>query len=687
MLAHPCSGADLFLIIAGQHRKVKFIIDRNVYNDRKLKFWAKLFLAVPFSIDDSSNRKLQTINRAAQAIENGKAVCLISCRDEHGRECFEKFREVLNNVLPEKRYKIQPICIKTQKTGRLERFNKIESYIPVGFREPVSINFAEPLDNSASNFQIRQSLAELLSDAYVALKPYSRPLTEYFVYQARKNWKKICLSDSVGSIVDYGKALTGALILAGKFKKLEGKNVGIMVPPSVGGALANLGVTLAGKVSVNLNYVVGQEIREKCISQASIKKIITSRVFLEKIGLPLDDSRWVFLEDINKSIGKFTKFKNWMKAKFCPRQIVARSWFYKPDSLKTIIFSSGSDGTPKGVMLSHFNIVSNIQMAEKIFTITEDDCVAGILPFFHSFGYTGTIWLPMTIGAAAHYMPNPLDSSTVARGVRKSSSTILLATPTFLLSYIRRIDAKDFASLRSVVVGAEKLMPKIADAFKKKFDVTPTEGYGMTELAPFVTLNPQDDIAACRGHKDNSVGSVLPGICIKIASFDDSHVGEPDQVGRIFIKSPSLMLGYIGRPKKTFEAIRDCWYDSGDVGKLDKDGYLEITGRLSRFSKIAGEMVPHLAVEEILTKALDTHEHVVAVTSLPDEKKGEQLVVLYVSQAVNPAKLRDAVDRSSLSNIWKPRADKYFAIEEMPMLATGKLDIMKLKKLAKDSIG
>jgi acyl-[acyl-carrier-protein]-phospholipid O-acyltransferase/long-chain-fatty-acid--[acyl-carrier-protein] ligase len=228
-------------------------------------------------------------------------------------------------------------------------------------------------------------------------------------------------------------------------------------------------------------------------------------------------------------------------------------------------------------------------------------------------------------------------------------------------------------------------MPKIAKAFKKKFNVEPTEGYGMTELGPIVALNPQDDIAACKGHKDNSVGSVLPGTCVKIASFDDLNVGEPNQVGKIFIKSPSLMLGYLGRPKKTFTAIRDCWYDSGDVGRLDKDGYLKITGRLSRFSKIAGEMIPHLGVEEVLTKVLDTHEHIVAVTSLPDEKKGEQLVVLYVDEVVNPAKLRDAADKSNLPNMWKPRADNYFAIKEMPMLATGKLDIMKLKKLAMDS--
>jgi acyl-[acyl-carrier-protein]-phospholipid O-acyltransferase/long-chain-fatty-acid--[acyl-carrier-protein] ligase len=336
-------------------------------------------------------------------------------------------------------------------------------------------------------------------------------------------------------------------------------------------------------------------------------------------------------------------------------------------------------------MLTHDNIVSNIAQLEQCTGFDRRDRLLGILPFFHSFGFTGTLALPLTGGRGVVYHPNPFDARTIGAMVAKYAVTFLLATPTFLQTYIRRCDAEQFGSLRLVLVGAEKLQERTAQAFEDKFGIRPLEAYGCTECAPAVTVNTRDFRAAGFrqiGAKRGKIGHALPGISIRIVdpeSFAPLPLGTP---GLMLVRGPNVMKGYLGRPAETAKAIRDGWYVTGDVAMVDEDGFVEITDRLSRFSKIGGEMVPHIKVEEKLQDLAGAQEQVFAVTGGPDEKKGERLLVLHTLGEEHLKACLDRLGECGLPNLWVPRPQAFFKVEAIPYLGTGKMDLRKIRELA-----
>ena len=359
------------------------------------------------------------------------------------------------------------------------------------------------------------------------------------------------------------------------------------------------------------------------------------------------------------------------------------------DDLATVIFSSGSTGEPKGVMLSHYNIGSNIEQMDQVFDLNRHDRFLGILPFFHSFGFTGTLWLPATLGVGVVFHPNPLDAKTIGPLVKHHAVTYLLATPTFLQIYLRGCAPGDFGSLRLVMTAAEKLPDRLAAAFEAHFGIRPMEGYGCTECAPTVAVNAPDFRAAGFhqvGVKRGSIGHPLPGVCVRVVDAENPWNGNPlplGQAGLLLVRGPNVMLGYLGKPEKTAEVLRDGWYCTGDVAALDEDGFLQITDRLNRFSKIGGEMVPHIKIEEKLHEIAAATEQTFVVAGLPDEKKGERLVVLHKLPDERLAPCLEKLAPSDLPNLWKPRADQFFRVENFPLLGTGKLDLRKVKELAR----
>jgi acyl-[acyl-carrier-protein]-phospholipid O-acyltransferase/long-chain-fatty-acid--[acyl-carrier-protein] ligase len=356
--------------------------------------------------------------------------------------------------------------------------------------------------------------------------------------------------------------------------------------------------------------------------------------------------------------------------------------------LATVIFSSGSTGEPKGVMLSHYNIGANIEQMDQVFDLNRHDRFLGILPFFHSFGFTGTLWLPATLGVGVVFHPNPLDAKTIGPLVKHHAVTYLLATPTFLQIYLRGCAPADFGSLRLVMTAAEKLPDRLATAFEAHFGIRPMEGYGCTECSPTVAVNAPDFRAAGFhqvGVKRGTIGHPLPGVCVRVVDAENPWNGNPlplGQSGLLLARGPNVMRGYLGKPEKTAEVLHDGWYCTGDVAALDEDGFLQITDRLNRFSKIGGEMVPHIKIEEKLHELAAATEQTFVVAGLPDEKKGERLVVLHKLPDEKLALCLEKLAQSDLPNLWKPRADQFFRAENFPLLGTGKLDLRKVKEVA-----
>jgi acyl-[acyl-carrier-protein]-phospholipid O-acyltransferase/long-chain-fatty-acid--[acyl-carrier-protein] ligase len=514
------------------------------------------------------------------------------------------------------------------------------------------------------------------------VRPRGDTLGSRFLHTAKRNWSSFCVADSTGRELTFGRALVASLLLAraiGRHAPAE-TAIGLLLPASVGGALANVAASFAGKVPVNLNFTAGRDAMAAAIERCEISAILTSHAFLEKAGLaPMPGV--FFLEDLLHDTSTVSKAAMLAAARLLPAPIVERLFISRPNphALATIIFSSGSTGVPKGVMLTHRNVLANIDAATELFKLTPDDVVLGVLPFFHSFGFTVTLWLPLVVGVGAAYHPNPTDAKTIGELAARYGATLLISTPTFCASYVRKCQPEQFARLRLAIVGAERLREPIAAAFKDKFGVELTEGYGCTEMAPVVAVNvPGEGIADARR---GSVGRPLPGISAMVV---DLETGEGPLIGKeglLLVNGPNRMVGYLGEPDLTRQALRDGWYVTGDIGTIDDAGFIRITDRLSRFSKIAGEMVPHMKVEEQL-QALLRDPHVCVVTAVPDPVKGERLVALHTDPDLPAQEVWDRLSRSDLPKLWVPKREDLRFVESIPTLGTGKVDLRAVRQLA-----
>jgi acyl-[acyl-carrier-protein]-phospholipid O-acyltransferase/long-chain-fatty-acid--[acyl-carrier-protein] ligase len=497
------------------------------------------------------------------------------------------------------------------------------------------------------------------------------------------------MTDGLTPPIDFGTALARSVFLAlrlGPIWKDQDK-VGILLPPSVGGALVNYAALLLGKVPVNLNYTASTELLASCAQQCELQTVVSSKAFLERVQLQVP-AQTVLLEDVaaRPSAGERLRalfVSRWLPASWLVSGIGGR--LVCLDDTATIIFSSGSTGDPTGVVLTHYNVAANVDQLNQVFALGRSDRILGILPFFHSFGFTGTLGMPAGVGIGVVYHPNPLESRAIGALVGQHAVTFLLATPTFLQAYTRRCTPEDFGSLQYVMAGAEQLPERVAVAFEDKFGVRPLEGYGCTECAPAVAINTRDFRASQFrqvGAKRGSIGHPLPGISVRIVDPESRQPLGVGEKGLLLVRGPNVMQGYLGRPEKTAEVLQDGWYNTGDIAQLDEDGFLRITDRLSRFSKIGGEMVPHIKVEEKLHELLGATEQTFAVTAVPDQRKGERLVVLHVLAADRLAPCLELLAKSELPPLWKPKPDQFVRIDALPYLGTGKLDLRRLRELA-----
>ena len=667
---------------AARHRHVRFMIWRPYYDHWAFRGVLRALRTIP--VDLGGPRAMTAAMQAARReLEAGHVVCIFAEGSVTRTGNLLPFKRGMEKIVAGLDVPVIPV--------HLDRvWHSIFSFAggqffgktPRRWPYPVTVSFGAPLPKPVTAWAARQAVEELGSEAAELTRERGATLPARFVRQARRHWSKFAMADSTGRELTYGRALTAALLLAAEVRRKADsqKMIGLLLPATVGGALANLGVSLAGKVPVNLNFTGGKEAMEYATAQCEIRTVITSKVFLAKAKLEAPAGA-VYLEDIMASIGKAQKILALIKARLAPT-----AWLTPkgdPNDLATVIFSSGSTGVPKGIMLSHFNLATNVDAVLQIFSLDERDRIIGVLPLFHSFGFMATIWLPLFAGAGVVYHPNPNDAKVIGELIHKHHGTFLLSTPTFCGTYMRKCEREQFASLRFVVVGAEKLREPLRKEFEEMFGIDLLEGYGMTEMSPVVAVNTpgfREGKEIQIGTKHGTVGVPIPGVAVRIVDPDTMQPLPPGQEGMLLVKGPNKMLGYLNDPARTAQVFHGGWYITGDMAKVDDDGFLAITDRISRFSKVGGEMVPHLLVEELISKACG--DAPCAVTGLPDERKGERLAVLYTDPAITPEELWHRLSKTDLPKLWLPKLENIHHVDELPVLGTGKLDLRRVRARA-----
>jgi acyl-[acyl-carrier-protein]-phospholipid O-acyltransferase / long-chain-fatty-acid--[acyl-carrier-protein] ligase len=430
------------------------------------------------------------------------------------------------------------------------------------------------------------------------------------------------------------------------------------------------------------------------VKQAGVTVVVTAKKFTARVPLDLpEDVQLVYLEDALAAVTKSQRIVTFLLVLLLPGWVIDRFWLglhrHKLDDTLTIVFSSGSTGEPKGVVLTHRNVGSNTDASIRTLEIGPGETLFGILPFFHSFGYTVCLWAPMNAPCVAVYFPDPRQPKEVGEIARTNRATVMAATATFLRFYIRRCGPDDFRTLRLIVCGAEKLPVKLQDEFFAKFAVLPLEGYGCTELSPVVSCNMPDAFIGGMVQQRNrrgTIGQPIFGVCVRAHDPDTLEPLPIGAEGVLCAKGPNVMSGYLHQPEKTAKVIRDGWYNTGDAGLVEPDGFIRITGRLSRFAKIAGEMVPLEKLDDEMHEVLATGgDRMLAVAAVPDEKRGERVVVLYLPEVESRlAEVFAALPKRGIPNLWVPDRRDCYPVEAMPVLGTGKLDLKKLSDLAKE---
>jgi len=683
LVSNHISYIDALLVQATVKRPVRFLMFKPIFENRFIRPVAEAVSAIPITAGSGGSRA--AIAEARASLERGEVVCIFAEGSISRIGQLLPFKTGLERIMADLNAPIVPVYL-DQLWGSIFSFRggKFFKKIPKELPYPVSVIFGDPLPSETPANQVRTRVQELSSVAFTKRKSIHKLLHSAFLDQAKRTPLRLAIKDPLQKDLRFVEVLAGVLLLQKNFRlrfKAREK-VGVLLPPGAAGVLSNLTLLSIGAIPVNLNHTAGKEALSKMYARAEIETVLTSFRYLERIGIE-KDTKMLPVESFG--FEKWERYLAIATASLLPA-VVLRKLFFSPkvgsDDIATVMFSSGSTGEPKGVLLSHSNISSNCEAIFELLELSDSDKILGSLPLFHSFGFTGTMMLPLLGGIPVVFSPNPLDASQIVRVISKERISLLITTPTFLQLYARKADAEDFSSLKYIVVGAEKLRDSLRGSFEEKFSKIILEGYGCTELSPVALVNVPDFIEEGQkqvGNKSGTVGRPLPGVAIKIVDPETFIEVPSGNSGMLLVKGPNVMRGYLGDPEKSSEVIRDGYYLTGDIASVDDEGFVVIEDRLSRFAKIGGEMVPHLKIEEELHEAIGATEQVLAVTSIPDDKRGERIVVLS-TVVLDLPEVQRKLKAKGLPNLWIPESFK--KIEQLPILGTGKLDLRRLKELA-----
>lgn len=701
LLGNHISWIDWAMVQIACPRPIHFVMQREIYNLWFLQPFLKAFGAIPIASGNSKSA-LQTIN---QLLKDGEVVCLFPEGAISRNGQLGEFRHGYERTIDGVDGKIVPFYLHGLWGSKLSRASsKLHENRTRGLKRNILVAFGEPMPIDTKAEFLKQKVFELSIGAWQKQTDWLEPIPLAWLRTAKRKLRSVSVIDSSGSQFSNFRLLVAVLVFARRIKKLSStQNIGLLLPTTSAGLICNMAALLAGKTVVNLNYTASADAIKSALQKAGIRDVYSSRLFIRKLeqkGVDAENifagQHLIYLEDLKLSISKHEMINAALSC-LLPAGLLYRL-FGKPtaiDSPAAILFSSGSEGSPKGVVLSHRNIVANCLQVSDVLNTRNDDVIMGSLPLFHSFGMTVTGFMPLLECIPVVCHPDPTDVLGTAKAIARHKATVLCGTSTFLRLYVRnhKIHPLMLQSLRVVVAGAEKLAPDVRDAFKLKFNCDIFEGYGATETTPVASVNIPDQLDdrywhVQPGQKNGTVGLPLPGTAFRIvdpASMERLATGED---GLILIAGTQVMLGYLDDPEKTASVIVELdgqrWYKTGDKGHLDTDGFLVIVDRYSRFAKSAGEMISLTAVEEAIRKTLTEHdaqysEMDLLAVNVPDERKGEKIVLLYTGNLEEDT-MRKIMLSANVLALMLPA--EYAKVDAIPKLGSGKTDVSSARQIA-----
>ncbi|HZJ14197.1 MAG TPA: AMP-binding protein [Chthoniobacteraceae bacterium] len=689
LLPNHLTWVDALVLQLACPRPIRFIVFEDIYKRPLLN---PIFRAVG-ALAISPKRAKDTVKEAAELIGRGEIVCIFPEGELSRTGILLRLKRGYELIARAAKCPVVPVWM-DQLWGSIFSFEGGRYFVkwPRRIPYPVTVAFGDPIPSEEANIATVRERFLALGEFCYQQRDYLRGhLGEACLRRLKKNAWHTAVIDGM----DHRSMTAGTLLAAGialsRYVRREcpRNRVAIVLPPGIGGVIANLAVLLADKVPVNLNFTAGRAALEASIENAELRHCLTARLVEKK----LNDFPWPeHVVHLDELLPRLKKQIVWWRiaVALLPAFVLTRVLGIPREGDRQeafLLFTSGTSGAPKGVALTHRNLLGNVQQFAEMLNLDRTDAVLGSLPFFHSFGATVTILFPMMNGIRLVTYPNPLDVTKQAALIERYKITLVVTTPTFLRTYLRRVEPKQLSSIKLLVTGAEKLPADLAKAFQEKFGLKVLQGYGLTETSPVACVNlPEPEpgkpgVAVQPSSRDNSCGKLAPGIAAQIRNPDTEEPLSLHETGMLWLRGPNIFEGYLNDPQRTEDVLRDGWFKTGDLARFDEDGFLFIEGRLSRFSKIAGEMVPHETVESRVVEALDLAnegERTCAIMGVPDEAKGEALVLL-TTRDVDSGELRKKLTEAGLPNLWIPKAIK--KIEALPVLASGKLDLQKCKEL------
>ena len=690
LLPNHLTWIDAIVLQLACPRPIRFVIFDDIYKLRLLNPIYRAIGALPIS----PRKAKDAVRAAGEAILAGEIVCIFPEGELSRSGMLLRLKRGYELIARSAKCPVVPAWT-DNLWGSIFSFKGGKYFFkwPSRFPYPVTVAFGEPITAEKADIAlVRERFLELGEFCYQQRPMLRGHLGEACLRGLRRGQFDVGVIDGSDHTTLTRGSLLAAAIALSRYVRAEcpRHRVAIVLPPGKAALIANLAVLLADKVPVNLNFTAGRAAVQSCLAQAEIKHCLTAHAFVKRLA----DFPWpehtVFLDDILPAMRH--DIIAWRVAVLVtPAWLLARALGVPRlgDRREAfLLFTSGSSGAPKGVPLTHRNLLANVQQFALMLDLARGDSVLGSLPFFHSFGATVTVLFPMLEPVAVVTYPNPLEISKLAALIERYKISLVVTTPTFLRGYLRKAERKQLASLKLLVTGAEKLPADLQKAFEEQFGIKALQGYGLTETSPVAAVNLPDpkphrpDDAVQPSSRDGSIGKLAPGVAAQIRDPETGARLSLHETGMLWLRGPNVFEGYLDDPARTAEVIVDGWFKTGDLARFDEDGFCFIEGRLARFSKIGGEMVPHETVETRIVETLGLggeSERTCALTAIPDEAKGEALVLL-TTRDFDQAELRRKLADAGTPNLWIPRIVK--KIDAIPVLGTGKLDLKRCKELA-----